>query len=74
MFQKEFDTSYVGFMVDGANWLVENTDIKLVGNAEILFFNIWAVFSLGLFSLSPFSPSPGWISSFVLLDTGTLFF
>ncbi|KAK7308198.1 hypothetical protein VNO77_41798 [Canavalia gladiata] len=31
MYQKEFDTSYVGFSVDGANWLVENTDIKLVG-------------------------------------------
>ncbi|XP_054779205.1 cyclase-like protein 2 [Prosopis cineraria] len=31
MFQKEFDTSYVGFMVDGAKWLAENTDIKLVG-------------------------------------------
>ncbi|KAK7308782.1 hypothetical protein RJT34_05009 [Clitoria ternatea] len=31
MYQKQFDTSYVGFMVDGANWLVENTDIKLVG-------------------------------------------
>ncbi|CAI8604033.1 unnamed protein product [Vicia faba] len=31
MFKKEFDTSYVGFMVDGAKWLVENTDIKLVG-------------------------------------------
>ncbi|MED6217761.1 Cyclase-like protein 2 [Stylosanthes scabra] len=31
MFQKEFDTSYVGFMVDGATWLVENTDVKLVG-------------------------------------------
>ncbi|KAF7840787.1 cyclase-like protein 2 [Senna tora] len=31
MFQKEFDSSYVGFMVDGAKWLAENTDIKLVG-------------------------------------------
>ncbi|KAL1317107.1 hypothetical protein HN51_069203 [Arachis hypogaea] len=31
MFQKEFDTSYVGFMVDGATWLVEDTDVKLVG-------------------------------------------
>ncbi|XP_017409481.2 cyclase-like protein 2 isoform X2 [Vigna angularis] len=31
MFQKEFDPSYVGFAVDGAKWLVENTDIKLVG-------------------------------------------
>ncbi|KAF5745599.1 hypothetical protein HS088_TW07G01191 [Tripterygium wilfordii] len=31
MFKKECDTSYVGFMKDGAKWLVENTDIKLVG-------------------------------------------
>ncbi|XP_062194603.1 cyclase-like protein 4 isoform X2 [Phragmites australis] len=32
MWKKEFDTSYVGFMEDGAQWLVDNTDIKLVGN------------------------------------------
>ncbi|KAL3814257.1 hypothetical protein ACJIZ3_015525 [Penstemon smallii] len=31
MYNKAFDTSYVGFMKDGAQWLVENTDIKLVG-------------------------------------------
>ncbi|CAN6166191.1 unnamed protein product [Urochloa humidicola] len=31
MWKKEFDTSYVGFMKDGAQWLVHNTDIKLVG-------------------------------------------
>ncbi|KAK4742326.1 hypothetical protein SAY87_000327 [Trapa incisa] len=31
MHKKEFDTSYVGFMKDGAKWLVENTSIKLVG-------------------------------------------
>ncbi|KAL8129208.1 hypothetical protein V2J09_018363 [Rumex salicifolius] len=31
MFKKEFDTSYVGFMKDGAQWLVDNTDVKLVG-------------------------------------------
>ncbi|KAK1559356.1 hypothetical protein Q3G72_013584 [Acer saccharum] len=30
MFKKEFDSSYTGFMKDGAKWLVENTDIKLV--------------------------------------------
>ena len=35
MFKKAFDTSYVGFMKDGAKWLVENTDIKLVGTIEI---------------------------------------
>lgn len=31
MLQKEFDSSYVGFMEDGAKWLAQNTDIKLVG-------------------------------------------
>ncbi|XP_021714656.1 uncharacterized protein LOC110682609 [Chenopodium quinoa] len=31
MFKKEFDSSYVGFMEDGAQWLKDNTDIKLVG-------------------------------------------
>ncbi|XP_002518694.2 cyclase-like protein 2 [Ricinus communis] len=31
MLQKEFDSSYAGFLSDGAKWLVENTDIKLVG-------------------------------------------
>ncbi|KAJ9175263.1 hypothetical protein P3X46_013834 [Hevea brasiliensis] len=31
MFKKEFDTSYAGFLEDGAKWLVENTDIKFVG-------------------------------------------
>ena len=31
MWKKEFDTSYVGFMKDGAQWLVDNTNIKLVG-------------------------------------------
>ncbi|XP_047976905.1 cyclase-like protein 2 [Salvia hispanica] len=31
MYKKAFDTSYIGFMNDGAQWLVDNTDIKLVG-------------------------------------------
>lgn len=31
MWKKEFDSSYVGFTKDGAQWLVDNTDIKLVG-------------------------------------------
>ncbi|XP_062020748.1 cyclase-like protein 2 [Rosa rugosa] len=31
MWKKEFDTSAVGFMEDGAKWLVDNTDIKLIG-------------------------------------------
>lgn len=34
MWQKRFDTSYVGFMKDGAQWLKDNTDIKLVGKAH----------------------------------------
>ena len=34
MLKKEFDTSYVGFMKDGAQWLVDNTDIKLVGELD----------------------------------------
>lgn len=37
MFKKEFDSSFVGFMEDGAKWLVENTDIKLVGEIQISF-------------------------------------
>ncbi|KAI3703565.1 hypothetical protein L1987_73732 [Smallanthus sonchifolius] len=31
MWKKQFDTSYVGFMKDGAQWLKDNTDIQLVG-------------------------------------------
>ncbi|CAO2044840.1 unnamed protein product [Urochloa humidicola] len=31
MWKKEGDFSYVGFTEDGAQWLVDNTDIKLVG-------------------------------------------
>ncbi|EES04664.1 hypothetical protein BDA96_04G075600 [Sorghum bicolor] len=31
MWTKEIDTSFVGFTEDGAQWLVDNTDIKLVG-------------------------------------------
>ncbi|TVU00033.1 hypothetical protein EJB05_54526 [Eragrostis curvula] len=31
MWKKEGDMSYVGFTEDGAQWLVDNTDIKLVG-------------------------------------------
>ncbi|WCJ17796.1 Cyclase family protein [Euphorbia peplus] len=31
MFKNQFDTSYAGFTEDGAKWLTENTDIKLVG-------------------------------------------
>ncbi|KAK7839781.1 cyclase-like protein 2 [Quercus suber] len=31
MWKKEFDTSFAGLMKDGAEWLAENTDIKLIG-------------------------------------------
>ncbi|KAH8519699.1 hypothetical protein H0E87_001217 [Populus deltoides] len=31
MFKNQIDTSFVGFTTDGAKWLVDNTDIKLVG-------------------------------------------
>ncbi|WCJ17799.1 Cyclase family protein [Euphorbia peplus] len=31
MFKSQFDRSYVGFTKDGAKWLIENTDIKLIG-------------------------------------------
>ncbi|XP_057869739.1 cyclase-like protein 1 isoform X1 [Cryptomeria japonica] len=31
MWKREFDSSFVGFMEDGAQWLVDNTRIKLVG-------------------------------------------
>lgn len=31
MFKKEFDSSYVGLTTDGTKWLLDNTDIKLVG-------------------------------------------
>lgn len=31
MWKKKLDSSFVGFMKDGAQWLVVNTDIKFVG-------------------------------------------
>ncbi|KAG0502566.1 hypothetical protein HPP92_002638 [Vanilla planifolia] len=37
MWKKEFDTSYVGFMKDGAQWLVDNTDIKLVDHKHNIY-------------------------------------
>ncbi|KAL8238965.1 hypothetical protein R6Q59_015532 [Mikania micrantha] len=36
MWQKQFDTSYVGFLKDGAQWLKDKTDIKLVGKTHPL--------------------------------------
>lgn len=37
MYKKAFDTSFVGFMRDGAQWLVDNTDIKLVGKCGLIY-------------------------------------
>ena len=35
MWKKEWDSSYVGFTTDGADWLVKNTNVKFVGK------NLW---------------------------------
>jgi len=45
MFKNQFDTSFVGFTQDGAKWLVENTDIKLIGKLliNLLQLNIFHV-------------------------------
>lgn len=58
MYKKEFDTSYVGFMKDGAQWLVDNTVVKLVG--KISYY---------LFSCEPFCLS---LSSSVIYHTDTI--
>ena len=39
MWRKEFDSTYVGFMKDGAQWLVDNTDIKLVGELKFCTYS-----------------------------------
>lgn len=39
----EFDSSYVGFTQDGAQYLVDNTDIKLVGKI-INLFSVFPIF------------------------------
>ncbi|KAI3869242.1 hypothetical protein MKX03_023995, partial [Papaver bracteatum] len=31
MYKNQFDTSFVGFTKDGAQWLKDHTDIKMVG-------------------------------------------
>ncbi|KAF2294650.1 hypothetical protein GH714_014279 [Hevea brasiliensis] len=41
MFKSKFDTSFVGFTEDGAKWLVQNTDIKLVG-IDYLSVGAWS--------------------------------
>jgi kynurenine formamidase len=43
MFKNQIDTSFVGFTTDGAKWLVDNTDIKLVGKL-LTFFNLALLF------------------------------
>ena len=49
MFTKKFDTSYVGFTQDGAKWLVENTNIKLVGKMNTFFLSDWSYLARGIF-------------------------
>lgn len=57
MYKSGFDTSFVGFKKDGAQWLVDNTDIKLVGKAQSFIFyttplsNIWRRWTNTLISL-----------------------
>ncbi|KAK7281313.1 hypothetical protein RIF29_09179 [Crotalaria pallida] len=56
MFKKEFDSSYMGFKKDGTKWLVENTDIKLVGELSISFQGVfchrkWKLGSLSLLKI-----------------------
>ena len=48
MWKKEFDTSYVGFMKDGAQWLVDNTDIKLVGEFQLAVHPLKRSFSVSI--------------------------
>lgn len=38
MWKRPCQTDFVGFMKDGAQWLVDNTDIKLVGELQIVSF------------------------------------
>ena len=47
---KKFDSSYSGFTEDGAKWLVENTDIKLIGEKERA-----GLFSFKIFSFRSFN-------------------
>lgn len=51
----EFDSSYVGFTQDGAQYLVDNTDIKLVGKMLIspscLHFHTFLFKIINLFSV-----------------------
>lgn len=44
MWKKEFDTSFAGLTKDGAKWLVENTDIKLIGKAYYINIYIYINF------------------------------
>lgn len=48
MWKKEFATDYVGFTKDGAEWLVENTDIKLVGKHRFYFLSISSYLTITL--------------------------
>lgn len=72
MFKKEFDSSFAGFMTDGAKWLVENTDIKLIGRrwkfrflsfsylhcvSETVYYALWNP-GLDYLSFAAFEESP----------------
>jgi kynurenine formamidase len=43
MWRKGGDMSYVGFTEDGAQWLVDNTDIKLVGKESLNRLSVCSV-------------------------------
>lgn len=57
MRQKRFDTSYVGFMKDGVQWLKDNTDIKLLGKTLSLSLNLSQCRIYGDFKLAHFNKS-----------------
>ena len=49
MWKKEFDTSYVAFTSDGAQWLRDNTKIKLIGKPlKILNIDKWTYLTKAL--------------------------
>lgn len=55
MWKEELDLSFVGFMKDGAQWLVDNTDIKLVGKYRChqIISSLWQLFAVIIKSSSP---------------------
>lgn len=51
MWKREFDSGYVGFTKDGAQWLRDNTDIKLVGEINIRSVGYWVRFNINAFGM-----------------------